>query len=95
MEHVFIVAIVVNGTTRDATQDALIGLLAERMLGPSTDDVIDSWWIAEDDRRDGSNCESAVFVPGDFPSALTQEDARIVLEVQIELLHDEAIDPDD
>src|SRR5690606_32450030 len=24
---------------------------------------IDSWWIAEDDRRDGSDLDSAVFVP--------------------------------
>jgi len=80
MEHVFIVAFVVNGTSRDATQDALIGLLADRMLGPSTDEVIDSWWVAEDDRRDGSNCESAVFIPGDFPSGCDQASARWVLE---------------
>lgn len=33
-------------------------------LGPNSEDAtIDSWWIAEDDRHDGSDNDSAIFVP--------------------------------
>lgn len=32
--------------------------------GPNSEDaVIDSWWIAEDDRQDRSDNDSAIFVP--------------------------------
>jgi hypothetical protein len=32
--------------------------------GPNNEDaVVDSWWIAEDDRQDRSDCDSAIFVP--------------------------------
>lgn len=31
--------------------------------GFEQDSAIDSWWVAEDDREDGSDCDSAVFVP--------------------------------
>ena len=41
---------------------------------------VDSWWIAEDDRRDGSDCSSAVFIPGDHPASLTQQAAYRILE---------------
>lgn len=35
-----------------------------------------SWWIAEDDRSDRSDCDSAVFVP----NGMTQAEAKAVLE---------------
>lgn len=33
-------------------------------LGPRSDhDIIDCWWVAEDDREDGSDNDSAIFIP--------------------------------
>lgn len=51
-EHVILVACVVEADTRDAAQDVVMALLP-----------FNEWWIAEDDRRDGSDNDSAVFVP--------------------------------
>lgn len=63
-EHVVLVAFTVNATDRESAQRALMRLLPRpgsgSFVGPA---VIDSWWIAEDDRIDGSDNDSAVFVP--------------------------------
>lgn len=33
-------------------------------LGPASEEgSIDCWWVAEDDREDGSDCDSAIFIP--------------------------------
>ena len=50
-EHIFLVAFcITDERERDAAQHLLINRL-------------DSWWMAEDDRLDGNDCDSAVFVP--------------------------------
>lgn len=61
-EHVFLVAITVES---DGTREE-----AERRLHDALPDTnqphhhgVTEWWIAEDDRRDGSDNDSAVFVP--------------------------------
>jgi hypothetical protein len=41
------------------TQGVVSGVLSRGLL----DDLITSWWIAEDERYDGSDNDSAVFVP--------------------------------
>lgn len=47
-------------------------LLASR-LGPAHEDsLIDCWWMAEDDRQDGSDCDSAIFVPRGSQSDFAQ-----------------------
>lgn len=38
-------------------------LLASPHDPTGTDPVIEQWWIAEDDRTDGSDNDSAIFVP--------------------------------
>jgi hypothetical protein len=44
-------------------QDDLQKFLLASPHGPGNDGTIDCWWIAEDDREDGSDCDSAIFVP--------------------------------
>jgi hypothetical protein len=60
-EHVVLVAVSVRGESFEAAQRALIpelGFLLASRGGPATE-----WWIAEDERYDGSDNESAIFVP--------------------------------
>lgn len=60
-EHTILVAFTVHAPTWEQAQARLMRQL------PSPDhpgvDGIDSWWIAEDERYDGSDNDSAVFVP--------------------------------
>lgn len=60
-EHTILVAFTVYAPTWEQAQARLMRQL------PSPDhpgvDGIDSWWIAEDERYDGSDNDSAVFVP--------------------------------
>lgn len=56
MEHVILVAFTVEGSTREAAERTLTGVL------PGPFDVVSSWWVADDDRHDGSDNDSAVFV---------------------------------
>lgn len=58
--YVILVAFCVQGTSFHDAQRTLM----ERLPGPEKDchATIDSWWIAEDDRVDGSGNESAVLV---------------------------------
>lgn len=66
-EHVFHVAVVVNGIDRYEAQRRLIHNILPH-VAPT--DYLESWWVAEDDREDGSDCDSAVFVhPGQQDTA--------------------------
>lgn len=67
-EDVFLVAFTVSGSkSRDDAQDLLIAQLKSRLsLGPRSfgpTDYVEEWWVAEHDRRDGSDNDSAEFVP--------------------------------
>jgi len=56
MEHTILVAVTVDTDTRQNALEEVKHYL---------DDVLDEYWIAEDDRIDGSDRDSAVFVvPG-------------------------------
>lgn len=60
-EHVILVAVHLTAPSRLDAQRAVLDLLPE--VGDSTPRAtVESWWIAEDDRVDGSDCDSAVFV---------------------------------
>lgn len=60
-EHVILVAHVVVAESYAVAE----GLLQERLNHERDREVFDSWWIAMDERYDGSDCDSAVFViPG-------------------------------
>lgn len=61
MTHTILVAFAVNATDRAEAQR----LLMQRLPNPESDfhEVIDCWWIAEDDRIDGSDNDSAFFIP--------------------------------
>lgn len=62
-EHTFLVAMGIEGSTRAEAENRLhlhLGPLLESRGG-----AVVEWWIAEDERQDGSDCDSAVFVkPG-------------------------------
>lgn len=57
-EHTILVAVTVYAPTWEAAQAKLM----LNMPKPGVDGI-DSWWIAEDERYDGSDNDSAVFVP--------------------------------
>lgn len=70
-EHVILVAFTVFGDTRETAEAALTQAIAIKHLRERVTVVdiegdypaVDSWWVAEDDRRDRSDNDSAVFVP--------------------------------
>lgn len=57
-EHTILVAFTVYAPDWTAAQSTLMRQLPK----PGANDI-DSWWIAEDERDDGSDNDSAVFVP--------------------------------
>jgi hypothetical protein len=63
IEDVILVAFDVSGSDRVDMQDRIIELLVKRFNPYMNAKGIDSWWIAEDDRVDGSDNDSAIFVP--------------------------------
>lgn len=73
-EHVIQVAVVCAAPDRRTAHEHVQRSLP-RPVGytdDTTEPAIDSWWIAEDDRTDGSDCDSAVFVsPGNQALAST------------------------
>lgn len=74
-EHVFLVAVqTTTGLTREEAElnvHEWLGGVDEQDIDERT---VESWWIAEDDRHDRSDCDSAVFVtPG------KQQEARALL----------------
>jgi len=56
-EHVILVAFSVEAPSRTEAQEMLLPAL------PRPGAIVTSWWVAEDDRIDGSDNDSAVFVP--------------------------------
>jgi hypothetical protein len=63
-EHVFLVAVHLHDNTEVTRADAeskVMDLLARGMREAGEDGDV-SWWVAEDDRTDGSDNDSAVFV---------------------------------
>lgn len=66
-EHVFLVAVSIVDADRDKAQ----GRLQSWLSRPGVTSIAE-WWIAEDDRTDGSDNDSAVFVkPGAQVAAAT------------------------
>jgi hypothetical protein len=64
-EHLILVAFSVFGVTRSQAELRLHAELLEHPVSAS-DSPIESWWVAEDDRRDGSDNGSAVFCAKGF-----------------------------
>ena len=75
-EHVILVAVTVEATSRREAHEAVMAAM------PTPGQGVQSWWVAEDDRLDGSDNDSAVFCD-------KGEQA-----VAFEFLHDEAISAD-
>lgn len=68
-EHTIIVAITVEAESHKDAQERIM-----RSLPKPSDNTegITAWWIAEDERFDGSDNDSAIFIP----SVFSQDDAR-------------------
>jgi hypothetical protein len=62
-EFTFLVGIGSEGENREAAELALQGVLVPLLRSRNPASPIEAWWIAEDDRHDGSDLDSAVFVP--------------------------------
>lgn len=64
-EHIILVAFDVAASDRETAErvltDLLFGVREDKPTGNRP--YVDSWWVAEDDRHDGSDNHSAVFVP--------------------------------
>jgi hypothetical protein len=70
MAHVILVAFEVDGDSPADAQARLITELFPLVRGRDETSPIECWWIAEDERMDGSDCDSAVFVtPGQQSAA--------------------------
>lgn len=78
-EFSFLVGIGSEGENREAAELALQGVLVPLLKSRNPASPIEAWWIAEDDRRDGSDCDSAVFVP-----LGSQASSRALLEPELE-----------
>lgn len=96
-EHVVLVAFTVLASSFEQANYQMVDWL------PKPDQrIVESWWVAEDTRFDGSDCESAVFVPGDLAdggsgparAALNQHDARIILEAATRAVVTDSLSPE-
>lgn len=72
-EHTFLVAFTVEESDRGVAEHTLHDLLN---LVRFPESPVTSWWVAEDDRHDGSDNRSAVFVP----YGMTQDEASRLLD---------------
>lgn len=69
MEHVILVAFQVAADSREDAHRHLGDALAP-LLRSNDNTEVEAWWVAEDDRQDGSDNDSAVFVtPGNQQAA--------------------------
>lgn len=71
---VLLVAFDVSGQNKRDVHQWLHEQMPMPGYDPKTSVVLDSWWVANDERFDGSDCDSAVFVHRG-----TQSQARLVL----------------
>lgn len=72
---VLLVAFDLRGPNAQATHEWLHENLPSPGTGGDNDEInLDSWWVANDERFDGSDTDSAVFVPIGH-----QEEARVLL----------------
>ena len=62
MTHVVLVAIQVGTESWTEAQEQVMWLLKDVVHDEESEVNIECWWIAEDDRFDGSDNDSAVFV---------------------------------
>lgn len=69
-EHTILVAFTVEAEHRDLAHLHLMEKLpqveASQWPGRPSKSTLTSWWVAEDDRQDGSDSDSAVFVSPGF-----------------------------
>jgi hypothetical protein len=83
--HTVLVAVEVSARTRTSAYRAIHRHLA------SAPSPIDAWWIAEDDRTDGSDNDSAIFVP--MGSQERERDDRLAIDSIASVLYPDG-DPD-
>lgn len=82
--HIILVAIHMRHNTREGAMELIAtGLNSSPILSPHAErgglGHVEAWWIAEDDRVDGSDCDSAVFV---FPG-MQHTAAELLLENEL------------
>jgi hypothetical protein len=84
MYHTTLVAFVNLASSRQEAQALVMSLLPRESINTAAWDGsnLDCWWLAEDDRIDGSDTESAVFIPEGDPKGLRmkQADVRLLLD---------------
>jgi hypothetical protein len=78
-EFTFLVGVGSEGENREAAELALQGVLVPLLRSRNPESPIEAWWIAEDERHDGSDLDSAVFVPLGSQAA-----SRALLEPELE-----------
>jgi len=83
-EHIVIVAFSIYADTHEQAQHVITDQIPYQELIMLSDGAITSWWVAHDNRIDGSDNSSAVFIPGDKLTTLTEDDAYHVLNTHIE-----------
>ena len=83
-EHIILVAFEVTAPSRAEAHEILTPLLP-RPNGLPDPSPIECWWVAEDDRVDGSDNDSAVFVdPGkQHEASLLLANARMTADYNI------------
>jgi hypothetical protein len=81
-EHVILIAFTVEALGDREEAEAILKH-ALQGVRQDADDArtprVDSWWVAEDDRHDGSDNQAAVFVP----YGMTQDEARAALRTMV------------
>lgn len=75
--HIILVAFTVNGESMKDAQGVLMDSLTN-IDHPS----VQEWWVAEDERYDGSDNSSAIFIP----DSLGQEQANAVVQHHVDWL---------
>ena len=77
MEHVVLVAMTIESDKDfEGAQREAMPFLVNLLNSKNPDSPIIEWWIAEDERYDHSDLESAVFIP----AGIDQREARELLE---------------
>ena len=68
-----LVALEVDSHSFEHAQEAIMSDLLPQYPPTPEHPYIESWWIAEDERYDGSDNESAVFIPTEWPQSKVGE----------------------